>query len=405
MKILHTSDWHIGHKLHQQERTEEHLHFFQWLMQVIESERVDLLVISGDIFDVGYPSNAMLQQYYDFILQLKESHCKRIIITGGNHDQISTLNAPKELLRQFKIDVVGGMPNSLDQEIFYIDNGEKEIAIIATPFLRDRDIRQSLPGESFEDKMKATEAGIVAHYRQAVDHVLQEKESSPFILAMGHLLVTGASTSESEREIHIGTLQGIDANLFPEEIDYFALGHIHRPQKIKSHSEVRYSGSPIPLSFSEHRDTKQVVLIDIDKDNKMSVTTKDVPKLRKWGRVKGTLEEVKETLSQHTKETSRKDWFEVQIVEPQYHPDIIVAYEQWLETERENEQYKVIKESLRFESNHSKRKEAQQYARDLSEMSVEEVFDSLLMDHHIEEREPLMQTLKELISNNPTLLD
>lgn len=407
MKILHTSDWHIGHKLHHQDRTEEHLYFFQWLIETINKEKIDTLLVSGDIFDIGYPSNAMLHTYFNFLLELKDSHCSHIIITGGNHDHTSTLDAPRELLKAMNIDIIGGMPEQLDQEVIYLEDSKNEqtIAIIATPFLRDRDIRKSVPGESFDDKMKAVQQGVSNHYRQAVDHILEENDSKPILIAMGHLLITGASASDSEREIHIGSLNGISIDLFPEEIDYFALGHIHRPQKIKQKENIRYSGSPIPLSFSEHKDIKKVILIETHENNELTISELETPKLRNWGRVKGTLEEVKTKMSECHSSKEYKDWFEIQIIETQYHPDIIREYEEWIEANRENDHYKIIKESLRFEHNENLQQKRDQYTKDLNEMSVQDVFTSLLEDKNISDKDELVQSLNELIQNNQSLLD
>ncbi|QZT38143.1 exonuclease subunit SbcD [Halosquirtibacter xylanolyticus] len=408
MKILHTSDWHIGHRLQLQDRTEEHKNFFHWLIQTINKEEVDVLIVSGDIFDIGYPSNQMLHLYYHFLLELKDSFCKRVIITGGNHDQASTLNAPKEILKALNIDIVGGMPNEMEKEIIRIEtsNPERPLVIIATPFLRDREIRKSSPGESFETKMKATALGIATHYREAVDHILEDNTISPTIIAMGHLLVTGVSMSDSEREIHIGSLQGVPIDKFPPEIDYFALGHIHRPQKIQGNDHIRYCGSPIPLSFSEHKDIKKVILVDID-DSDGNISTKELetPKLRYWKRTKGTLAEVQLTLQQHQSELEKKDWFEIQVIEPTYDPNIISTYESWLESERETDQYKIIKESLQFDQNENITSERDQYTKDLSEMTIKEVFTSLIVDKGIEDDELLLQTLNELLQDNPTLLD
>ena len=151
MKILHTADWHLGHRLHEQSQQEEQTLFLSWIENYIIKEKIDVLLISGDIFDTGSPSNQSLEMYYNFLVKLKATSCKSIVITGGNHDSAGTLNAPKHLLDALSIKVVGKATENIEDEVFEIEvNGEKVI-IGAVPYLRDGDIRRAVAGESFDE--------------------------------------------------------------------------------------------------------------------------------------------------------------------------------------------------------------------------------------------------------------
>src|SRR5690606_26452846 len=267
MRVLHTSDWHLGQRLVNLDRTEEHQHFLDWLLQTIEQEKVEVLLMSGDVFDTGAPSNTALRQYYNFLTRVCATCCRHIVITGGNHDSISTLNAPKELLDCFNIKVIGGASDNPLDELIILNNPDTEqteLIVCAVPFLRDRDLRLSVPGESTEEREKRLKQGIASHYAGFVEHILPYKAQQIPVVAMGHLFAAGGSTTESEKEIHVGNLAQIGADQFPKEFDYVALGHLHRPQLVNKTHHIRYSGSPIPLSFSEVTDNKIILILDFE---------------------------------------------------------------------------------------------------------------------------------------------
>jgi DNA repair protein SbcD/Mre11 len=295
MRVLHTSDWHLGQRLVNLERTEEHQHFLDWLLQTIEAEQVDVLLMAGDVFDTGAPSNAALKQYYTFLTRVCATCCRHIIITGGNHDSVSTLNAPKALLECFNIKVIGGAtPDPLDELIELRDeNGKLELVVCAVPFLRDRDVRLSMPGESYEEREQRIKQGIAAHYAAFVPHVQPYRAQRIPVVAMGHLFAAGGSASDSEKEIHVGNLGQIGADQFPQEFDYVALGHLHRPQQVNKTHHIRYSGSPIPLSFSEVSDKKVVVVLDFEEGKLTDLQEIAIPVCRKLVRFKGELDKVK----------------------------------------------------------------------------------------------------------------
>ena len=293
MRVLHTADWHLGRKLEQFDRTNEHQDFLDWLIKTLTSEKIDVLIVAGDIFDSGSPSNTALQQYYQFLSQVKDTHCRDVVIIGGNHDSVGTLHAPKELLRHFNVHIVGGVPEQFENQIIPIYNEKKELGLVvcAVPFLRDKDIRLSVSGETTEEREARIKKGIVDHYQNLVEHITLHKSNNVPVIATGHLFAAGASTSEGVKDIHVGNLGQVGGDQFPIEFNYIALGHLHRPQLVNKMGHVRYSGSPIPLSFSEADHPKLVIVIDFNKDGKVEEI--EVPCCRKLIRLSGTLDNIR----------------------------------------------------------------------------------------------------------------
>lgn len=325
MKILHTADWHLGKKLEQCERTEEHQDFLSWLIEKLSAECIDVLIIAGDVFDTGTPSNTALELYYKFLRQVKNTCCREVIIIGGNHDSISTLNAPKELLKYFNVHIVGGVPEVFTDQIIPISNadGDVELVVCAVPFLRDRDIRLSISGESAEEREARLKEGICSHYNQFKEHIAPYKTKKIPVIATGHLFAAGSSTSESEKDIHVGNLGQVCGDQFPVEFVYVALGHIHRPQVVNKMKHIRYSGSPIPLSFSEYEDKKQVIVLEFTDGELVGIEEHEVPCCRKLIRIKGSLDIIKQKIllleDQHLKYPL---WVEVQVETESYIHDL-----------------------------------------------------------------------------------
>ncbi len=299
IRILHTSDWHLGKRLGQNERAEEHQLFLDWLIKTVIQQKVDCIIVAGDIFDTGNPSNTALKLYYDFLWQVKNTHCKNVIIIGGNHDSATTLNAPKDLLKHLNVYVTGGSPENPSEQIIPLkdEKGNIPAVICAVPFLRDRDIRLSVVGETSEEREQRIREGIINHYQSLIPEINEYKAQGIPVIATGHLFAAGATASpDSEKEIHVGNLGQIGGAQFPEEFDYIALGHLHRPQQVNKMSHIRYSGSPIALSFSENEDNKVVLICDFDKSKLLAVEEFPVPAFIRLIRIKGDLEQVKAKL-------------------------------------------------------------------------------------------------------------
>ena len=252
MRLLHTADWHLGARLIERERLTEHAAFLDWLIETLRSEKIDALLLSGDVFDAANPPQDAVALYFDFLKRLADLKTVKAVITGGNHDSASHLNAPRELLRRFEVHVFGHAGDNV------VDLGD--VIVAAVPFLRERDLRQATAGEAMSDVQSQVRSAIREHYTAQLAACRDIAQQRP-VIAMGHLTVLGATTSDSERDIHVGNLGAVGADIFAG-FDYTALGHLHRPQRVGGQETVRYSGSPIALSFSEAADAKSVVIID-----------------------------------------------------------------------------------------------------------------------------------------------
>jgi exonuclease SbcD len=270
MKLLHTSDWHIGRSLYGRKRYEEFAAFLDWLRDCIEREKVEVLLVAGDIFDNGTPSNRALELYYRFLCSIAGSGCRHVVITAGNHDSPSLLNAPREILRVLNVHVVGSMTETVEDEVIVLRalDGTPELIVCAVPYLRDRDIRRAEAGETFEDKGRKLVDGIRDHYRLAGEAAVtlrSEHGGTVPIVAMGHLFTSGGQTTDGDgvRDLYVGSLGHVRADSFPDCFDYLALGHLHVPQKVGGADTRRYSGSPIAMSFGEVGQQNMVVAINI----------------------------------------------------------------------------------------------------------------------------------------------
>ncbi|MBV7435475.1 exonuclease SbcCD subunit D C-terminal domain-containing protein [Cardiobacteriaceae bacterium TAE3-ERU3] len=268
MNILHTADWHLGRTLYGQRRDDEFSAFLDWLLDTIVEHHIDVLLIAGDVFDTTTPSNRAQAQYYDFLHRAAASCCQHIVITGGNHDSPTFLDAPQALLKSLNVYVTGQATDDPADEVITLHdaNGEPVLIVCAVPYLRDRDIRTANAGESTADKAENIINGIREHYA-AVSAIAEEARKSldadiP-VIAMGHLFTAGGQTTDDDgvRELYIGTLGHVSGCIFPSQLDYVALGHLHVPQIVGGNPHIRYSGSPIAMGFGEAKQQKSLCLL------------------------------------------------------------------------------------------------------------------------------------------------
>lgn len=298
MRILHTADWHLGHRLYDRERTDEHRAALAWLLETIKEQNIDLLIVAGDIFDVTNPSNQARELYYDFLGKLIKTDCAAAVIVGGNHDSPAMLDAPAGLLQSLQLHVVGSARPQVQEEVIKIKvrQGDAPAVIVAAvPYLRERDVRKGSFGESSEERMAAIRAGISGHYREVGEAALALREDpSVPIIATGHLFASGAADAEDKKShIYQADEHNIEAGQFPACFDYVALGHVHRAQSVDGKAHIRYSGSLIPLTFVEGQRPRSVRLVELGKAGEPVSSHKlAVPFARALHRVNGTLEEV-----------------------------------------------------------------------------------------------------------------
>lgn len=284
IRILHTADWHLGQTFFGYDRTEEHGVFLNWLAEEIRQKEIDALIIAGDVFDVSNPSAASQSMYYQFIYRVTaENPYLQIVIVAGNHDSAARLEAPLPLLQAMRTEVRGVVRKLEGGEIDYdhltveLKNrkGEVELLCMAVPFLRQGDY----PAVQTEGNPYAE--GVRELYAQLLQRLWKRRTENQAILAIGHLQATGSEIAEkdySERTV-IGGLECVSPEAFPEQIAYTALGHIHKAQRVSGRENVRYAGSPIPMSFAEKHYHHGVVMVTFDGGCAVDIERLECPKL------------------------------------------------------------------------------------------------------------------------------
>ena len=315
MRLIHTADWHIGRMLHDKQRYDEFEAFLVWMADAIESLQADVLIVAGDIFDTATPSNRAQQLYYDFLKAAGQSRLRHIVIVGGNHDSPTFLDAPRELLKVFDIHVVGQATENLADEVLVLydkQRSQPELIVCAVPYLRDRDIRTAEAGESIEDKELKLVEGTRKHYREvtqlAVERRLALKADIP-IVATGHLYTNSGKVGDGVRSLYVGTLAHVDAGVFPSELDYVALGHLHVPQSVFGQERIRYSGSPIPMGFGEAGQEKSICVVDFQKGG-TSFERHPIPVFRRLEQIRGDWPTIEARLCELSA-TGKAAWLDV----------------------------------------------------------------------------------------------
>lgn len=389
MKILHTADWHLGKRLHKQDLSDDHAHFLHWLMVLIRERGVEVLLISGDVFDLANPGSEACTQYYESLVSLRQLGCQ-VVITGGNHDSPAVLNAPREVLRTLDIHVVGGLPADLRELLIPLPGiASPEVVVAAVPYLRDSELRRLSEGERYEDRIRAIQEGITRTYAEVAATAQAHFPGVPLI-GMGHLFAAGASTSDSERDIHIGNLAATEARQFGTAYQYMALGHIHRPQQVKAELPVYYSGSPIPLSFSELRDEKRVLLLDTEQG--WQPESIPVPSARKFHRIVGSLAEVRQKVADLPLGEQLPSLVEVEVREAQYDPAKVTELDRWV-FGFESPGLRLVKHRIRFEEQVSGTAQLYQPCQLLEDLQPAQVFARRLEKEALEPE--TAQTLRE----------
>ncbi len=256
MRVVHTSDWHLGHTLRGEVSRElEHQAFLTWLLECCVREAADVLVITGDVFDSATPPASAERMWFEFLAATRRAMpAIDIVAIAGNHDSPARLGAASAVLRELGVHVVGGLPRrgdgalDLDRILIPVAGGRGLVA--AVPFLRPIDV----PAE-IEDPLGAVYGEVIAAARS-------RRAPAQALIVTGHLYVAGADVQYlSERRVSIGGVESAPLRLFPDDVDYVALGHIHRGQRI-GRDTIRYAGAPISLSLDEAGYRHQIVLID-----------------------------------------------------------------------------------------------------------------------------------------------
>lgn len=400
MNILHTADWHIGKSLHKHSLDAEMQLYFDFLIETIVEKSVDVLLVSGDIFDSAHPAAKDRKTYYQLLSRLMPLDVK-VIITGGNHDSVAVLDAPKELLEELDISIVAGAKSDLAEELIPIYEDDKlALVVAAVPFLRDRDLRVLQADANYETRAEALRAGIARHYAELTS-LAQDRYSEVPLIAMGHLYATGAMTSESERDIHVGNAAAVDASTFAAGYDYVALGHIHRPQRVDQHDFIRYSGSPIALSFSEKKDEKSMLLISVQDGKVQMPEILPIPKKRALVKFAGRLDAVRDAIAQYENELELPTFCEIEVSEESYSAGVLLEVDQLVAATNEKERIKILRTRVHFEQGAQDTSHLFEVGQQIDDMSAAEIFDARLSQEEMSDdrKEKLKLMFSELVDS------
>ncbi|CAK2033999.1 exonuclease subunit SbcD [Vibrio crassostreae] len=327
MKILHTSDWHLGQNFYNKSRKNEHERFLQWLLEQVTEHDIDAIIVAGDIFDTSTPPSYAREMYNKFVVDSNKIGCQ-LVLLGGNHDSVSVLKETQQLLKYMGADVI---PNTNEDHATQVvelkgKNGDVEALVCAIPFIRPRDVLTSQAGVTGVARQKQLGDAIKQHYQSVYDAAVEKRatfensEHMP-IIATGHLTAMGVQQSDSVRDIYVGNLDGFAADGFPDA-DYIALGHIHRPQVVAKREYIRYCGSPIPLSFDELKSQKQVCVVEFV-EGVRTISQLPVPTFQPLAEIKGDLSEIESQLNQYIGlDSDQSVWLSIEVQAQDYLSDL-----------------------------------------------------------------------------------
>ncbi len=394
MRIIHTSDWHLGQYFFTKSRATEHQHFLNWLIEQVTLHQVSAVIVAGDIFDTGSPPSYARELYNKFIVDLQKTGCQ-LVILSGNHDSVSVLNESSSLLTYLNTNVItsGAEPN-----VITLTDKQKQPngLVCAIPFLRPRDIQLSVAGQSIEEKQLSLQTAIHDYYQASYQLAVEQRNALGLdipIIATGHLTVIGAALTDSVRDIYIGTLDAFPSGAFPPA-DYIALGHIHRPQIIGGQHHIRYCGSPIALSFDEAQQPKSVCLVEFNGSALTEVTPLTIPISQPLQSIKGSLPEIQQQLEIWRDYQGEKPvWLDIEVASQDYLADI----QQRIET---------LTEALPVEIVLLRRARKQRQGKldvlpneSLNELTAEEVFLRRLAEESLDDTDR-EQRLKQLFKQS-----
>jgi DNA repair protein SbcD/Mre11 len=272
MRLIHTSDWHLGHTLRGEVTREyEHAAFLSWLLEACVRHAADALVITGDVFDSATPPASAERMWFEFLAAARRARpAMDIVAIAGNHDSPARLGAASSVLRELGVHVVGGLPRlgdgGLDLERVLIPVAGGRGLIAAVPFLRPVDVASDVAEP------------LTAIYGEVIEAARARRRPDQALIVTGHLYVTGADAAYlSERRVSVGGQEAAPLRLFPDDIDYTALGHIHRAQQVGRPS-IRYAGAPLALSLDEADYPHQIVAIELAAGRIRDLQTHLVPR-------------------------------------------------------------------------------------------------------------------------------
>ncbi|AZD22054.1 exonuclease SbcCD subunit D C-terminal domain-containing protein [Pseudomonas chlororaphis] len=399
MRLFHTSDWHLGQNLHGQERDFEHACFLEWLLRQLALHSPDVLLIAGDIFDTVNPPVKAQERLYDFIVSAHEQQPGlTIVMIAGNHDSGSRIELPAPLMRRLRTHALGRVlwldDGQLDSERLLLPLPDASGAIagwcLALPFLRPAEVTGPHLGDDYL-------RGIGQVHEWLIAAANAKRQPGQALVAISHAHMAGGSVSEdSERSLIIGNAEALPASLFGPSISYVALGHLHKPQKVNGEERIRYSGSPIPLSFSEIGYQHQILDIQLDGETLVSVEPRLIPRAVNLQRLgPAPLAEILLQLAELPDidllaEEQRQPWLEVRVRLDEPQPDL----RQQVESALDGKAVRLVRIAAEYAGNGGREGDdgAAQLV-ELDQLSPQDLFSRAWLDSYGSEVDE--QTLKD----------
>lgn len=399
MRLFHTSDWHLGQNLHGQERDFEHACFLSWLLSRLKDRQPDVLLIAGDIFDTVNPPVKAQERLYDFIVNAHEQQpLLTIVMIAGNHDSGSRIELPAPLMRRLRTHALGRVlwldDGQLDAERLLLPlpdkNGDIRAWCLALPFLRPAEVTGPTLGDNYL-------RGIGRVHELLIDAANLKRQPGQALIAVSHAHMAGGSVSEdSERSLIIGNAEALPASLFGPSITYVALGHLHKPQKVNGEERIRYSGSPIPLSFSEIGYQHQILEINCDGEQLLSVEPSLIPRSVNLQRIgPAPLAELLLQLAELPNidllaDIDRQPWLEVRVRLDEPQPDL----RQQIETALQGKAVRLVRIGAEYAGKgEADSEDSAAGLIDLDQLSPQELFSRAWVDNYGSEVDE--QTLKD----------
>ncbi|MGE1172729.1 exonuclease SbcCD subunit D C-terminal domain-containing protein [Pseudomonas sp. BW7P1] len=398
MRLFHTSDWHLGQNLHGQERDFEHACFLEWLLRQMKLAQPDVLLIAGDIFDTVNPPVKAQERLYDFIVSAHEQQpLLTIVMIAGNHDSGSRIELPAPLMRRLRAHALGRVlwldDGQLDAErlLLPLPDASGEIAAwcLALPFLRPAEVTGAHLGDNYL-------RGIGQVHEWLIDAANARRQPGQALVAISHAHMAGGSVSEdSERSLIIGNAEALPASLFGPSISYVALGHLHKPQKVNGEERIRYSGSPIPLSFSEISYQHQILDVVLEGEKLVSVEPILIPRsvnLQRLG--PAPLAEILLQLADLPNidllaEPQRQPWLEVRVTLDEPQPDL----RHQIESALQGKAVRLVRIAAEYAGTRGTDGEDGSALIDLDQLTPQELFSRAWLDNYGSEVDE--QTLKD----------
>ncbi|MBD8482813.1 exonuclease SbcCD subunit D C-terminal domain-containing protein [Pseudomonas coleopterorum] len=387
MRLFHTSDWHLGQSLHGQERDFEHASFLRWLLRQLAQRQPDVLLVAGDIFDTVNPPVRAQERLYNFIVSAHEQQPQlTIVMIAGNHDSGSRIELPGPLMRRLRTHALGRVmwleDGRLDSERLLLPlpdaSGEVQAWCLALPFLRPAEVTGATLGEDYLQ-------GIAQVHEMLIAAANARRSPGQALIAISHAHMAGGSVSmESERSLVIGSAEALPASLFDASISYVALGHLHKPQKVNGESRIRYSGSPIPLSFSEIEYPHQILEIECAGEQLVSVEPILIPRAVDLLRIgPAPLPQVREQLQQLPDVDLLADvlgypWLEVRVVLDEPQPDL----RQHIETALQGKAVRLVRIAAEYAGRVNADNEDVGALIELDQLSPHELFSRAWLDSY-----------------------